>query len=169
MCSNMLEIRVPVYMVAVAITLAGCGTEVAVDQTPITALESVAPEEVLVQFRNYAEAEAVNVEFYATNEPLETVPEQLFHEANRVTNSIGVAGTGIVQPLRVDAITFPCTENLTLGTTGGTFSDNETGEVRGAGTRRWVQEGPLALCGHVVTFEFRPDGERFVTIAKIGE
>ena len=134
MCNNRLEVRVPACMVAVAVTLAGCATEIEVGQTPPITVESVAPEEVLVRFRNFAESEAVNVEFYATNEPLETVPDDLFQEDYKVTNSIGVAGTGIVQPLRADAITFPCTESLTLGTTGGSFSDNETGEARGVGT-----------------------------------
>jgi hypothetical protein len=152
-----------------ATVFSGCATQVVTDQTPTSLDASVTPDEVLVRFRNFAESEAVDVEFYATNNPLAVLPDDLFQEANRVTASIGVAGTSIVQPLRVDAITFTCTEHLTMGTTGGSFLDNETGQARGIGTMRWVQEGPLGLCGHVVTFEFRPDGEGFVTLAMVGD
>jgi hypothetical protein len=123
---------------------------------------------VIVRFRNFTVNDAVNVEFYATNRPLLSVPGDLFLEENLVTESIGVAGTGIVQPQTEDTIAFPCGANLTLGTAGGSFSDNESGEPRGLGIPRWAQEGPLALCGSVVTFEFSGNGTDFVTILTIG-
>ena len=123
---------------------------------------------VIVRFRNLTLSDAVNVEFYATNDPLETVPGDLFLPQNLVTASIGVAGTGIVQPRTEDAIALPCTANLTLGTAGGSFSDNESGEPRGLGIPRWAREGPLALCGAVVTFEFSGDDADFITILTIG-
>ena len=123
----------------------------------------VSPDEVLIRFRNLAPVDAVDVEFYATNEALEALPDDLFQDEHRVTASIGIAGTGIIQPFREDAITFPCTADLTVGTAGGHFADNETGEAAGAGTARWAQELPLGLCGRVVTFEFFAQGEGFST------
>ena len=49
---------------------------------------------------------------------------------------------------------------LTLGTSGGQFLDAESGALRGRGTPRWAQEGPLALCGGEITF----DGERIESL-----
>ena len=142
---------------------AGCSTnvpaEIAASPTPMT----VAADQVLIRFRNLAPIDAVDVEFYATNESLEAVPDDLFQEEHRLTASIGIAGTGIIQPFHEDAITFPCTGDLTVGTSGGRFSHNETGEAAGAGTSRWAQEAPLGLCGRVVTFEFFARGEGFGT------
>lgn len=169
MCNNRLGAWVPVGAVAAAMLMAGCATEIPMGQTSTSSGESVAPEEVLVRFHNFSESEAVDVEFFATNDPLDMLPDDLFQEVNRVTASIGIAGTGIVTPRRADAVTLPCTEHLMLGTIGGSFSDNETGEARGVGIMRWVQEGPLALCGHTVTFKYSPDGEEFLTVVEVGD
>lgn len=124
---------------------------------------------VAIRFRNLTADEAVNVEFHATNELLQDLPDDLFLAENLVTTSIGVAGTGIIQPWQQDVIEFPCTANLTVGTRGGSFADSESGEPRGAGTPRWAQEGPLGLCGAVVTFDFIGDGAEFTTVLSIGQ
>ncbi len=123
---------------------------------------------VRIRFRNFTLNEAVDVEFHAANEPLENVPDDLFIPALRVTTSVGVAGTGIIQPRHEDVIEFPCTPDLTIGTSGGSFVDQETGEPRGVGIPRWMQEGPLVLCGNTVTFEFTDDGVDFTTFITIG-
>lgn len=125
--------------------------------------------EVLIRFRNFSPIDAVNVEFFATNETLGTVPDDLFVEDYRTNANIGVAGTGILEPAHSDAIVLPCTEDLVIGTTGGTFSDNDTGEVRGTGDRRWAQAKALGLCGRAVTFEFAPDNAGFITRITIGQ
>ena len=96
---------------------------------------------VRIRFVNLAVNEAVNVEFYATDDPLELLPDDLFVDENLVTANIGVAGLGIIEPSAVDSIDFPCTEGLTIGTLGGIFLDNDSGELRGVGTARWAQEG----------------------------
>ena len=129
--------------------------------------EAVA-EIVTIRFRNLTVEEAVDVEFYASQNPMANLPDDLLVEENLVTASIGIAGTGIVQPLEEDVIEFPCEAGLTIGTRGGEFLDNETGEPRGMGEPRWAQEGPLALCGAVVTFEFAGDGVEFATALTIG-
>jgi hypothetical protein len=153
---------------------AGCSFEL-VDDVPLQGEPQIAgdaaPSEgvVTVRFRNPLDREAVDVEFYATNEPLDALPDDLFVGEYLVTASVGVAGTGIIQPLKQDVIQFPCTEVLTIGTGGGHFIDHETGEVLGSGTPRWLQEGPLALCGGVVTFEFSVADGEYTTVVAVGD
>jgi len=164
-------------MMIALIVGAGCGVEMDPGSPAADDLSALSegdrdqptPDAVIVRFRNLTLSDAVNVEFYATNDPLETIPDDLFAPENLVTASIGVAGTGIVQPRTEDAIAFPCTADLTLGTAGGSFADNESGEPRGLGNPRWAQEGPLALCGAVVTFQFSGSGTNFTTILTISD
>ena len=139
------------------------GLEPGLEEGPVTA------DEVLIRFRNFSLVDAVNVEFFATNETLATVPDDLFVDDHRTNASIGVAGTGLLEPAHSDAIVFLCTEDLVIGTTGGTFIDNDTGEVRGTGDRRWVQAKAIGLCGRTVTFEFAPDDVAFLTRMTIGQ
>jgi hypothetical protein len=122
---------------------------------------------VTVRFRNLTAREAVNVEFHATNDVLTNLPDDLFSPDRLILASVGVAGTGIIEPLNFDVIEMRCTGTLTLGTLGGVFLDNESGELRGRGTARWLEEGPLALCGSVVTFEFLGDGNSFMTVVSV--
>ncbi len=138
-------------------------------ESPIDDGLSPSPEDtVTIRFRNLTVNEAIDVEFHASSQPLVTLPDDLLNAENLVTSSIGVAGTGIIQPLTEDTILYPCAPDLTIGTAGGSFLDHETGEPRGSGTPRWVEEGPLALCGGVVTFEFAGDGTDFSTILTVG-
>ena len=90
-------------------------------------------------------------------------------DENRTSANIGVAGTGILQPLHTDEILFPCTADLVIGTTGGTFIDNDTGEVRGNGEMRWVQDAAVGLCGRSVTIGFGPVEDGFITRVSIGQ
>ena len=130
---------------------------------------STSPDEtVTIRFRNLTVNEAIDVEFHASALPLMTLPDDLLVVENLVTASIGVAGTGIIQPLSEDMIQYSCSPGLTIGTAGGSFMDYETGEPRGSGTPRWVEEGPLALCGGVVTFEFAGEGTDSSTILTVG-
>lgn len=157
--------------------LVGCESDLAglipglVEQTPeqpASGSERV-PDQVTLRFRNFTASEAVDVEFFAAEVAPANLPDGLFVEQHRVTASLGVAGTGIVQPLREDVITLPCTPSLTVGVLGGRFLDNETGEFRGTGAQRWLQEGPLSLCGSTVTFEFSGAGDTFTTTVRIGD
>jgi hypothetical protein len=151
---------------------AGCGVNLD-ELLAVTTVTSpnrleLSQDAVLIRFRNLTGGEAVDVSFHATNAAIGMLPDDLFSDGNLVTANIGVAGTGIVQPLQEDIIDFPCTSTLTIGTQGGTFLDNNSGEVRGAGPPRWAQEGPLSLCGRFVTFVFSKNGEVFQTDLIIG-
>ncbi len=150
-----------------AMTFGGCAIEVGED-VPRPIDEDVPEQDVVtVRFRNFSIIEAVHVEFFASTTSLSNLPDDLFVPENSVTASIGVAGTGIIVPLSEDVLEFPCTDGLILGTTGGSFVDNETGAPLGVGMSRWVQEGPLALCGHTVTFEYFSEVGAFMTVLSI--
>jgi len=151
----------PVFMLAAVSMLppGGCTVDllemmVGLDQADSSVNPTSTEDVVNIRFRNLLTAEAVDVQFYMADSPLANLPADLFTPEHLVVASIGVAGTGILQPQKEDVIQVPCAENLTLGTLGGRFTDNETGEARGTGTSRWVQQGPVELCGSIVTLEF---------------
>jgi hypothetical protein len=119
-------------------------------------------------FRNQSTLSAVEVSFYAATGPLESLPDDLFVEANLITSGIGVAGTGIIQPQQFDFLDgFECSENLIIGTSGGRFLDNDTGEERGQGQARWVAASSVGFCGRAVTFTFSDEGDEFTTQVSI--
>lgn len=128
-----------------------------VDDDPGTA------NKVTVRFINLTEDQAVDVEFYVEQEPIDNIPDDLFVAGNLITRSIGVAGSGLVPPRTADEISLDCNPDLIFGTRGGRFLDAESGDLVGEGEPRWVQEGPLGLCGTVVAIEFFRDGSGFRT------
>ncbi len=161
------HLRAAVWLVLLTASSAfipGCSFDI-VATAPVPDGDDEAPRRVTVtvRFRNLAVSEAVDVGLYVSNEVLEEIPEDLFSDENRITASIGVAGTGIIEPLDGDVIELDCSENLVIGIDGGSFLDNETGEARGMGTVRWLREGPLALCGGEITFVYLPDSAGFRT------
>ena len=156
-------------VVGVAGGLTGCSVDVSAGLAlPGDDIEA-APAVVTIRFRNFSLETAVNVEFHATNDPLDILPDDLFVADNLVTASVGVAGTGIIQPLSIDVIEFPCTDDLTIGTAGGTFLNNDTGDVIGVGIPRWVGEGQIGLCGSLVTFDFSRRADQFTTDLRVGD
>jgi hypothetical protein len=152
------------FALALWVAVAGVGCSLDFDPgEPAVDDETLAEDVVMVSFWNRTVTEAVDVQFHAANELLDTLPDDLFVDANRVTRSIGLAGRGILEPGMLDSISFPCTDDLTLGTMGGEFSDAETGDERGVGAPRWAQAEPLGLCGSVVTIEFYREGDEYMT------
>lgn len=143
--------------------VSGCG------QTPVVpdGGEPTAPDTVLVVFRNLSLTDAVQVNFYASSDPVTNLPDDLFVPANLNTTGVGVAGTGIVQPAQFDFVRdFPCTDDLVIGTSGGQFVDNDSGEVRGTSPPRWLEAAAAGFCGGAVTFTFsNSDGEFETTVA----
>lgn len=128
-------------------------------------------DKIVVSFTNLAEEEAVDVEFYLTEATLEIFPDDLFVDENRVRGDrliedqgIGMANLATISPGEVEVLTLSCDRDLTLGTTGGTFVDAETGEERGQGTMIGLrQQDGLFSCGTVIEFAYEPDGEGFTT------
>ncbi len=137
----------------------------ATGETPDDVVPAI--QEVTVRFRNMT-SDVVNVQFYATNLPLEILPDDLFaDEANLVTIGIGLGGSGDLGPFVADQIQFECTDDLSLGTAGGEFRDNETGEVYGDGTVRVLEQGLQFSCGAVILFEYQSTGDGYVTTLKL--
>ena len=159
------------YLVGgLASAMVGCSVDFSGSIPPFGALPEPPDrneDTVRVRFRNLTRTEAVNVEFHVSNTALDDLPDDLFVDEHLVTESIGVAGTGIIEPQTDDEIDLPCTDGLTLGTSGGVFLDNDTGQERGVGTARWVQESPLGLCGSIVTMWFFIVDDEFQTILTI--
>ena len=117
------------------------------------------PEFLTIRFVNASPDQAVQVQFYATNEPLDAIPEELFaDDAYLVQESIGLAGSGLLAPLDQDEIQFECTETLTIGTLGGEFRDNETGEILGRGGELFVPPGGFPLCGRTAVYTYSSTG-----------
>lgn len=120
----------------------------------------VAADTVLVAFANSTSID-VDTEFYASNEPMTDVEAELFVPANRIQVGIGVAGTGILLAGTADAIEVSCSDNLVLGTTGGTFKDPDLGTALGMGDMRILSEGLVFDCGDVLTFTYSQDGDDY--------
>jgi hypothetical protein len=164
--------RVLRLLIAAGAALAGCAATFQPSNSPsaanrnssVTNPPATDDSEVRVRFRNETTA-AVETQFYATNEPVATIPDDLFVPANLVTVTadagIGVAGRGLLTPNSSDSINLPCTENLLLGTTGGRFQDAEQGTDLGQGPRRWLQAGAVFDCGATITFTYKQEGDGF--------
>ncbi len=123
-------------------------------------------DEVRVVFRNFS-TEAVNVQFYATNSALTSLPDDLFVDANLVTVSIGLAGSALLGPAQMDTIFFECTDNLVIGTGGGAFLDDESGEMVGQGPQRYARQGPQFSCGASIVYTYDEDGSEFTVTQSI--
>jgi hypothetical protein len=127
----------------------------------------VSDNEVMVVIRNRTADQAVDVEIHATDESLAVLPTDLFVDDFLITSGIGLAGTGILAPRAADFIELPCNDDTVIGTAGGAFLDNATGDETGRGVARWLEAAPLGLCGSIVTFSFDEDGGDFVTLVEI--
>ncbi|MFQ5413561.1 MAG: hypothetical protein ACE5E6_03785 [Phycisphaerae bacterium] len=124
-------------------------------------------DEVVIEFRNLTE-QVVNVQFYTTSRPVELLPDDLFDDpANAMTTGIGLGGSGDLGPFLDDAIMLPCPDGVVVGTLGGEFRDNETGEVGGTGDTRWAQQGAQFSCNATIIFEYDEVGGTFVTTLKL--
>ncbi len=163
---------------AMAILCAGCSLDFLAgefDEARVTAeitttnSGAIGDDEVVIRFINRTGDDAVDVEFFATNDPLTKLPDELFVEGFRVTREIGLAGRGVLAPQQRDEITFPCTADLSIGTSGGEFTDADTGDERGLGDPRWAQDRPLGLCGTIVMFEFVLEGDTYKTRIELGD
>ena len=76
------------------------------------------------------------------------------------------AETGVVGPGLTDYVEVECTGTLALGTPGGLFLDQETGEELGAGTQQYLRS-TLTLCGRLVTITYLETADGYETIIDI--
>ncbi|MHC4236247.1 MAG: hypothetical protein ACYSUQ_14110 [Planctomycetota bacterium] len=164
-------------LVLVATGLAGCATGAGVDGGDGNGTSTdegsgsggdraVGDDEVSIRFVNTSDLD-VDTQFYAANEALENPREDLFQPRFRIQESIGVAGTGIVQAGTQDEITFPCSANTFLGTAGGEFRDPDRGTLLATGQLRFSRVGDSFDCGNTVVFGFANDGDDYDSVPPI--
>ncbi len=130
------------------------GTYMAVSATP-----PASSGKIRVVFRNLAINYAVDVQFYATGNPVVDPDTDLFVEPNRVLgpaeDPIGWAGTGLIPAGNEDSIELDCAAARVIGTLGGEFVTEDTGVGVGTGTRRIAVQEQQFNCGEVITFTFQ--------------
>ncbi len=151
----------------ILIASGGCELAIPDETTPDSEIGRPAEQFVTIAFRNLSTVNTVDVEFHAVTSVEVSLPEGLFTDENRVSESLGVAGTGLLIPGATDILEISCTENLVIGTAGGTFLDNETGELNGRGEPRWLDATSAGLCGAIVGFTFESSGDTFATKVEI--
>jgi len=146
------------------VLLSGCGVDLGLPDgdgdDADRQRDDVGVDSVLVAFVNLTSVD-VDTEFYASNEEMADVEAELFVPANRIQVGIGVAGTGILLSGTDDSIEVPCTDDLVLGTTGGTFKDPDLGTSLGTGDVRILSEGLVFDCGATLTFTYSEDNGVF--------
>ena len=108
---------------------------------------------VQIEFRNLSAA-AVDVQFHAADVSTNGLPDALFVPANRQTDGIGNAATGILTAGESDQIAYPCSDTLAVGTLGGQFLDPNLGSPLGQGPPRFVQSRYQFDCGANLVFEY---------------
>ena len=111
------------------------------------------PGSVRIVLRNASPA-AVETQFYATDEPLAKLPDDLLVSTNLVLSGIGVGGTGLLPPLSTDELELACSDTLTLGTAGGQFVEADLGTPLGKGEIRFMQAGYQFDCGATIIVEY---------------
>jgi len=116
---------------------------------------------VRLRFRNLSTDNAVDVKFFVSPQALANLPDDLLVDANRLTENIGLAGSGLLAPGEVDAITLACGESLIVGTRGGDFRDAESGASAGQGPVRFAVQGAQFACGDTVVYSFDDSGGTF--------
>jgi hypothetical protein len=116
-------------------------------------------DQVVIRFLNSSDVD-VDTEFYATNQPLDDPPTELFAAEYRVQVGIGAFGSGVVLSGQADEIVFPCTDTTVLGTAGGKYRDPDLGTLLGSGQARIIKVSLNFDCGNTIIFTYRSeDGE----------
>jgi hypothetical protein len=122
--------------------------------------------ELTVRFENHT-LRAVDVQLYATGQPVNILEADLFAPANQVTQGIGFAGSGVIQAGASDEVVLTCANVNTIGTRGGRFLDQDSGEQVGIGQQRVLFLGLQFACGDQVTFIYSSSGGGFQTSLRI--
>lgn len=149
---------------------AGCGGSASMGPVAVDAVDSMgtaaAPvgptgleDGVAVVLANTSDF-ALDVQFHLAVDPEVVTQAALFTSGNAFSDGIGFLSMGILMPGDTVTRLFECTDALILGTAGGEFLDDETGEPIAQGSAvRFAALGPQFGCGSVVTFEFVVDDD----------
>ncbi len=121
------------------------------------------PNTVTIRMINATPNRALDVQIYATNQAVNNLDTEFFIAANQQLAGIGFAGSGILAPGTDDVISIPCENALIVGTLGGRFLNEDTGEQVGTGTRYVLFQGSQYACGSTITFTYTLAGAGFTT------
>ncbi len=156
-----------VLLLAMSVLTAGssCSGPIVIDipgasNDPVPA--AVPASTVRVRFVNSHPTLGVDVQFYATGNPVSDPATELFVGGFQRTN-VGLFSRGVIPRLDHDELELPCAEARVIGTLGGLFLDSDTGAVAGTGTQRVLAQDVIFTCGDVIILEYLDDGGGLTT------
>ncbi|HOB74370.1 MAG TPA: hypothetical protein PKG54_07580 [Phycisphaerae bacterium] len=120
----------------------------------ITSPGASSSDTITVRLVNATATRAVDVQLFATGQGVGDLDTEFFIPANQLLADIGFAGSGILVPASDDQITLACADALIVGTLGGRFLNEDTGEEIGTGSRFVLFQGSQFACGSTITFTF---------------
>lgn len=122
---------------------------------------------VTIRLVNASPTMAVDVQLYATGGVVNDLNADLFAPAHQLVSGIGFAGYGLLESGNSDTVVLPCDDALVVGTLGGRFLNEDTGDELGVGTRSVFFQGSQFECGATLTFTYTPVGNGFQTTVQI--
>lgn len=143
----------------------GCSGPVVIEVPGLSsggAPAEVPADSVRIRFVNSHPSLGVDVQFYATGNPVSDPATELFIAGQQRSN-VGLFSRGVIPRLDSDELELPCAEARVIGTLGGLFLDSDTGAVSGGGTQRVLAQDITFTCGDVVIFEYLAEGGGFTT------
>jgi len=135
-----------------------CGLGVADLPGPMDDGTTEAPSTVRIRFVNASARYALDVQFYASAAGVGDPSAELFIPEKRIVGDIGFAGTGLIPAGQIDSTELACTNATTIGTLGGRFVDQDTGQQVATGQQRLYGLGAQYMCGDTITFRFYEAG-----------
>jgi hypothetical protein len=123
--------------------------------------------QITVRVVNASPNRAVDVQLYATGQGVGNPDTDLFIPANQRAAGIGFAGSGILPAGQTDEMTVACAEANAVGTRGGVFLNQDTGEAVGTGTQYVLFQITQFQCGSTIVFTYAPSGNGFLTSVQI--
>lgn len=120
---------------------------------------------VSIRFLNQS-SQALDVQFYATATDLinpADVNSVLFTSANHIVANIGFAGSGLIPAGDSDEITLACAGAHTLGTLGGRFVNENSGEQVGTGQQRAFSINLQYNCGDTLSIIYSGSADGYTT------
>ncbi len=118
------------------------------------------PSTVVMRFANGSSAYAVDVQFYASATPVTNPATELFVPEKRIVGNLGFAGTGLIPANQSDTTELACSNATVVGTLGGRFIDQDSGQEVAHGEQRLYRIGEGYSCGDTITFRFQPNGQK---------
>lgn len=148
------------------LALTGCGGTIIIDPGGNGGDPGNTDDQVVLHLQNATRA-AVRPDLYVGTNGSDATADNLFAPENIFTNGVGLAGSGLMAPVSSDDVRIDCASGLVIGTPGGEFIDDETGESLGTGPSRILVQGLVFDCGAEITLTFRQTENGFTTTVEL--